>query len=159
MTVTWSQIRNSCERAPRRDVHTTKPEAESIPAPHMPMLAMPAKGFKQEIGAQGCAQGASRTLGRRWLQSCQASRTADRRQLHQASEIGKLAGDTAAPLPDDPVRVLPDPFCHLDLAIHHALRRRDAVALEVQLDVLAARRLIDHADSEDKLYHVTLQGA
>jgi hypothetical protein len=82
-----------------------------------------------------------------------------RRRTQSASEIGKLPGNAAVPLPDDPVRVLPDPFRHLDLAIHHALAGADAVAFEVQLDVLAARRLIDHADGEDKLYHVTLQGA
>jgi hypothetical protein len=158
MTVTWSQIQNSCEHAPGHDVRPAKRVPESIPALPMPMLAMPAKGFKQETAVKGAPKGAPQTCAA-MVAILPASRTASRRQIHQASEIGKLAGDTTTPLPDDPVRVLPDPLCHLDLAVHHALRRRDAVAFEVQLDVLAARRLIDHADGEDKLYHVTLQGA
>ena len=74
------------------------------------------------------------------------------------SKFGELPGNTAMPLPDDPVRMLTDPFRHFDLAIRHALLRRDALALEIQGYVPAAGWFVDHADCDDELDHGDPQG-
>lgn len=57
------------------------------------------------------------------------------------------------PALDFPVGVITGPFGHFELPVGHALLCRDAFGLEIQADILAAGRLINHADRNDKLNH------
>jgi hypothetical protein len=78
--------------------------------------------------------------------------------LKSFSQLGELARDAATPFLDHPIRVIPDPFRQFNLAVHDALLRREALAFKIQSNLPAAGRLVDHADSENKLDHGTPKG-
>jgi hypothetical protein len=54
--------------------------------------------------------------------------------------------------------MIADPFGHFKLAIHHALIGRDVLSFKVEMNVFTSRRLVDHANSDDKLNHFAPPG-
>ncbi len=69
------------------------------------------------------------------------------------SDFSHLARNTAAPVLNGPVGVLADPFGHFELPIHDALAWRHTRFFEVEVDVFAVRRLVNHADSNNEFDH------
>ena len=62
------------------------------------------------------------------------------------------------PVLDNPIWIVSGPFRHFELAVHHALVRRDAFGFEIEVNVSAAGRLVYHADGKNKLYHQVSPG-
>jgi len=69
------------------------------------------------------------------------------------SDLCDLTRYLARPLLDDPVGMLTRPLDHGKLAIHGALGRSHTLTLEVEANILATRRLVDHANREDEFNH------
>ena len=78
--------------------------------------------------------------------------------IEGGSDFSDLACSTTGPLLDNPVGVLFDPLGHLELTVHHAALRSEVCGLKIQMYVFAARRLVDHTDSNNKLNHRTPPG-